>query len=661
MAELRAFVGHSFGSDDAILIRKFTDYFDQVSRLVPRFSWAHAEPAESKLLNEKVLDQIKDKNLFIGICTKKEYSINQSEMRRILGPWSMVNRGSLTWKTSDWIVQEIGLAIGKGLELILLLEKGLALPGGLQGNIEYIPFNRESPELAFGKLLEMITALLPSDRTERTVTSAEISSASSPEREKPTEEARPENVDWESPKPEWGRFHYEFAYMRFSAKGDSTGATMIQEAYLRSDDADDDAERASWDAFCEYRRIVGKLYGSVGTLERLAEQHPEKTEVQRYLGLAHEYFQDYRKAGAIYEAAATRAATSAEMINIAGRAAVAYARAGECERAEKIVTELRSKASSNPDCEDSVLQTIQEISEISGDKELSVAALEGRIRLDPTDTWTRFSLAYSHSEMENADLSLLHYLKIPTNLRTLMTWNNLGVALDKFRLRVKSVDAYRQASEGGETLAMSNLSLKFISAGFMREAQSECDRALLIENYHKNMGSTLNRLKEVLDEENDKEREILESARPKADFYRKFGQAITQISAEIAGRWRGPDCVLDISVQDGKFIASGTYDREESTNALLAFAGQRSQSIRYQMSYEGTVAGRAVQARVKRTQEGAPTPTLLSIDSSRKVLMVVSEGLDALQSMEISSGSQPKFYTLTRVFTDGSHGERSEG
>ena len=104
MAELRAFVGHSFGIDDAILTRKFTDYFDQVSRLVPQFSWTHAEPAEPKPLNEKVLELINDKNLFIGICSKKECTINQSDMHRLLGNWSRVDRRLLNWKTSDWIV-----------------------------------------------------------------------------------------------------------------------------------------------------------------------------------------------------------------------------------------------------------------------------------------------------------------------------------------------------------------------------------------------------------------------------------------------------------------------------------------------------------------------------------------------------------------------------
>jgi hypothetical protein len=64
------------------------------------------------------------------------------------------------WKTSDWIIQEIGLAIGKKLDLILLLESEVQKPGGLQGDIEYIPFHRDYPARSFQKVLEMTQVLM---------------------------------------------------------------------------------------------------------------------------------------------------------------------------------------------------------------------------------------------------------------------------------------------------------------------------------------------------------------------------------------------------------------------------------------------------------------------------------------------------------------------
>src|SRR3546814_16621871 len=99
-----------------------------------------------------------DKNVFIAICTRKELVVDESKIRPGLlrsNIW-FANKDDYKWKTSDWIIQEIGLAFGRGLDVILLVEEGVRSPGGLQGALEYISFARSSPELSFGKLLRMV-------------------------------------------------------------------------------------------------------------------------------------------------------------------------------------------------------------------------------------------------------------------------------------------------------------------------------------------------------------------------------------------------------------------------------------------------------------------------------------------------------------------------
>jgi hypothetical protein len=171
MNEIRAFVGHSFAPDDEIVVGKFLKYFNQVSDSQITFSWNHAESAEPTILAEKIKLLLADRNVFIGICTKKERVVSPSVLTGTLFPpgFLKASKGEFLWKTSDWIIQEIGLAIGKGLSLILLLERGLSKPGGLQGDIEHIEFDREHPERSFGKVLEMINALrkLPGTRMRR--------------------------------------------------------------------------------------------------------------------------------------------------------------------------------------------------------------------------------------------------------------------------------------------------------------------------------------------------------------------------------------------------------------------------------------------------------------------------------------------------------------
>lgn len=72
MTPIQAFVGHSFTEDDEIVVSKFLKYLNQVSELHPNFSWVHAESAEPRVIDAKVLSLFDSKNLFIAICTKKE-------------------------------------------------------------------------------------------------------------------------------------------------------------------------------------------------------------------------------------------------------------------------------------------------------------------------------------------------------------------------------------------------------------------------------------------------------------------------------------------------------------------------------------------------------------------------------------------------------------
>src|SRR5436309_737393 len=141
MSQLNAFVGHSFAHDDHDVVEAFLKFLNQVKGMGIGFNWESAEPAEPKELADKVKGLIRDKNLFIGICTRKEAAIEPAHLckgwfnRKLL----KADEEHFSWKTSDWIIQEIGLAIGRDMDLILLVESGLRQPGGLQGNLEYIP------------------------------------------------------------------------------------------------------------------------------------------------------------------------------------------------------------------------------------------------------------------------------------------------------------------------------------------------------------------------------------------------------------------------------------------------------------------------------------------------------------------------------------------
>ena len=204
MSVISAFVGHSFLEDDNQVVRNFLDFFDHLKPLVTGFTWDHAEAAEPRILSEKVREKMVGKNLFIGICTSREQVVLPNTLRPswgFQGKLYKINQSDLQWKTSDWILQEIGFAFAKDMNIMLLLEEGMREPGGLQGDLEYIPFNRESPEQSHTKILEMLTSMTP----KKAAVAGELVSSAEPAHQEADEQKEDKPVlATQEPTGSWG-------------------------------------------------------------------------------------------------------------------------------------------------------------------------------------------------------------------------------------------------------------------------------------------------------------------------------------------------------------------------------------------------------------------------------------------------------------------------
>lgn len=661
MTGIRAFVGHSFTEDDARVIRKFTDYFDRLTNLDINFSWESAEEAEPNLLAEKVMRIISDKNVFIGFCTKKERVISSASLTKgIFRPsFLKAHERDFYWKTSDWILQEIGLAKGRGLDIILLTESGVRPPGGILGDVEYIEFDRAVPEASFSKILEMISAISPKISGTLATSSDTRLMPAEEERERET----PGDEQLTTPQPEWKRRDYELAYWSLMIEGEDTvGIESIDKAYRETDDAAGDGNLNSWQAFTELSCLRLGKGGSLANLKALAKAHPDNSKILRYLAQGYNIYQDYEKAASSYEAAASKATGDTRVLTLMGLAAVEHVRSEAPAKALTIISRTKIQVEESGNGELELLKVLQEISELAKEDDATLAIMERIVELDTSDINARSSLAYKHSQCGHEDLAFFHYLNIPYQERNSITWNNLGAAFHELSFPAKSVDAYRRAKEMGNTLAMSNLTFKLISGGFLSEAQKQCDDALVIKDYHKNVGHALARLKDLPDIEEKKEAELLEKVKPKSAFYKQFGRAASRPDpSKIAERWEGPDCVLDVTLHGEVFAAVGSYERPSSRLLAsgLGLVGRSTSNgnalVRFRVEYNGTLRGRAIKAHVTRSQEGAtPTasPIFDSLKDETKVLMVLTDDESELRVMENPSGSDPGFYTLKRQATN---------
>jgi tetratricopeptide (TPR) repeat protein len=650
MTPIQAFVGHSFTEDDEIVVGKFLRYLDQISELHPNFTWVHAKPAEPRIVDAKVLSLLDSKNLFIAICTKKERVITESALKSIPFSRLIAKEEDFGWKTSDWIIQEIGLAIGRRLNVIILVEQGLRTPGSLQGNLERIEFEREAPEKAFGKLLEMISALSPK-ATKGALGEPESQSSRPEER---NAEQVPEGDNWATSKPGWKRQDYEIAFMYSVVIGDAEKAQSISDQYLATELGAQGQNPTTWNAFKIYIDLVFGKSGSLSCLTKLANENPGVWEISDYLARVYLQYEEYGNAALTLERAAGVAGDIHKQLELLGEAACAHQKNDEVQASIALLSQMRTKCAGSIECEADVLQAMRKLAEITKDDEVIIGTMERQLELNPADTDTRFALAYKYSEQGNDALAAMHYTRISYSERIAVTWNNLGVAFDRMNLQAKSVIAYRKAEKMGETLAMSNLANKLIGSGFLPEAQEICNKAIMLKDVHKNVGSTLSRIKEIPEEEDKIEAEAFEKARQISEFYKEFGRAVAIPTPEtLSTHWKGPDCVLNVTLGEAVFTATGIYERS-SGGALLdltIFGGinsnTKSTKERYRIEYKGTVRGQAIVANVVRELDSKQTkaPSLLGVlDDHVTVLLLLREDGSEILAFEKSKAGAPRFY-----------------
>lgn len=653
MSQLKAFVGHSFTSEDDEAVRAFLKFLDQVKDMNIGFSWEHAEPAEPKVLADKVLRLMEDKNLFIGICTSKEVAIQPDQLSRATFNKKVLkaDEGQFSSKTSDWLIQEIGLAIGRGMGLILLVEKGVRQPGGLQGNLEYITFERSTPEKSFGKVLEMIQTLLPKAKA---VLGGEGDIRAVSEKKPEAEEKK--DGEWREPKDDWSRTRYEFALMHMVMSDNEQGAQKISETYLASEAGKIAKNRESWEACHEYWRLIFGKGGKLATLEGFAKTHLQNGEVQRYLAIGYQRYEEYAKAAKCFEAAADKAETKLEQLQRQGDAAVALTRSGQKDKAKSVIQTMKGLALDVESGESLLTEILCDVAKNEADKTLLFGLTERLLEFHPDDVETRFSLAYDYSQAGEDELALFHYLKIPYQERGAGTWNNIGVEFDHFRLGSKSVRAYRKSEELGETLAMSNLAQKLIGAGFLDEAEKICNEAVKVENYHKNVGNAISRIKDMPENEDEKEKEIRNKALPFTEFYKDYGRALTRMSPDsLATDWQGPQCKLSITISNGIFSAHGDYEVEAFANVfaraalgLEGFGGTKTKK-RVIVKYEGIIDGLAIRGTVSKEKQGETqerSSLLSSSEKSKRVLMIISDDLSQIRVYEKEATKSMEFYKL---------------
>lgn len=650
LRQIKAFVGHSFNEVDQHVVGTVLALLNRVKQLHSNFGWEHATEPEAEQVREKVLRLFEDKNLFIAICTRHECAVKPNVLRALWN-WQYAHTGAYEWKPSDWVIQEIGLAIGRGMPVVLLLENGVRRPGALQSDLEYIPFNRNSPEAVADKLLGMLAKILrPSGSTESETHESSLSppksDASQAERDTV---GKSEGGDILEPRENWSAMEYRIGYWYALYSDKREAAEKIRQSFLASTHAEREDNRRRFCAWVETARIETTNGGSMATLERLVSEAGNDSEAIEYLANALDYYNEWAKAASQYERAASHANTMSTRARLLEKAATSYRKSGDDDAASALAERMRV-TDADPEAAYAIAKGNAAIFE--KETELVIASYEYMLESRQDDHATRFELAYKYSQGESDELACYHYSLIPQRARSGGAWNNMGVSQEAIGLPINSVDSYREARGKGETLAAANIANKFLKAGFVDEAMDILRDASKVDSHHPNVDRGLAQAKEAREGEDKKQQKALDQARPTSDFYRHVGRALTRPTpSNMNGTWKSPKAQLLITVDEGQFKALGTYEAKYGLLANL-LAGSGSSSVPPTTMVEefgGTLRGGVVVGGVKREKQGEiqRKSGLQEAADEPKIVMWLSDDGLTLNVREVA-GTNEAFYSIVR-------------
>lgn len=657
MAKLKAFVGHSFNEEDSSVIATFLKYFDSLKDI--GFEWEHAERAAAKELADKVVEMMEGKNLFIGIFTKKIKQIDPDHLVPCF--WNKQNLKApshkYSWTTSDWVIQESGYALGKGMKVIFITEDGIEPVGGLQGNLEYIPFNRENIAQCFSKLNEMITSLVV----------AETVSAQKEAKDIPSEDIDKRS---ESEQREGERATLFGKLLNAIIANNEVDEKAALDEMLKEDS--DEYGRVKTKGIYYWLRYRHGKKDILGDLVKLSKDNPGHPNPHIWLGNLYEEYKQFDKAYEQFIRVSELIKTDSEKTTFICNAAKALIEDGKTKDAkELIIKRIRTISANSSDELFELYHTLALIQKRNNNTERYLSLTEKALELKPSDSSTRFDLAYTYSKNKNHIMALHHYKILCNSTPNDANWNNLGVELSELELSGKSVDAYLKSKELGGTTPIGNLAYKLIDIGFYGEAKKYLQEALKQDDCSSNVSSALSSLESKQNKEDDKEQELLSDVSSRIRFRVKYAEAYTRTTEipSLQGKWKTKHGDVQVEITSHQFTATGRYEQPQigllagiiyARHTLGSIAKPKVNSNTITINYTGVIINGAIDYQLSVTTKPSGEPdkstragSLLSVLPDNEPVaqysgqMVISEDLKKIEVMESDSKGNVSFYDMT--------------
>ncbi len=653
---MKAFVGHSFSEKDKSLVDAIKTFLTQ-----SRVQWEDGVPpgGNNPSISDKIRKRIDANDIFIGIFTVDEEIGEQRRRRSFFFSRQPKQRQLQKFTTSNWVIQESGYALGKNKGLILLVEHGVHEFPGLQGDKELIFFDRNDLSPAFVKLLQMFQQLQAAPSATEPIPASV-----------PPEQPLKQEDDASAKKEAADSDAWKGALFEVIAANDSGDMNRVQELYDQKIKPNLSEEKTWWwDALILRWKYCAGDSSALKALETHAQQH-RTADILQQLAFCHSFAKKYDAAITVFSECMELTQDAAKKMDFIGSVALSHAKERHYEKAITILLEAASDAAYK-DRPEEIFKNLIEIAELKEDGYLFAVFAEQALEINPVNTDLRFSLAYKYSEQDKTDLALAHYKSAVSVQEAAGTLNNLGVAYSELGLKAKAVSCYERAVEKDNTLAAANLAYRYLNEGFTKQAEDLLKRAEALSaksvEVHGNVGEAKNKMKSLLEEEEKREKDILETARQACQFRIEHSRAFCIPAgdgkpANISGTWRldkwgDISIVLNVDNRTFEGVVETRYEVPVSPFLGLALGGfltSSSPEKQYKtrrIQITGEIKNRAGRYKIL-VSDLKDSPTLLSGHDTvyeAEGLLIVDETQKQISVMEEEKDKNRLFTTWNKT------------
>jgi len=188
---------------------------------------------------------------------------------------------------------------------------------------------------------------------------------------------------------------------------------------------------------------------------------------------------------------------------------------------------------------------------LESNKELAFIALNKALYYRLNDKDDLFNVAYCS---DDPSISLYYYKReLEIDPKNQFALNNLGVAYHNKSLLISSIETYEKAISQGNTLASSNLAIKYLDNGFYSDAKRILEEALKQDDIHENVHLYMSKLNEKKQSETKREKALIAATEILTLYYQRNALSFFEESdpLKIVGKYQINICnILNISIKD---------------------------------------------------------------------------------------------------------------